>query len=151
MLRMALRRYTPILLLLLLCTSCANQMESDLVSAAARGDTENVKLLLAGGANIEAHANDDWTALTSASEKGHLETVKTLLDSGAKVNGQEGGGNTALFWAAFHGHSDIVEVLLAAGADVDLKCPKCLSPLEGAKAGNHLEVTILLERAGAKQ
>src|SRR5262245_37237519 len=89
-------KHTFVTIVFLICICCTTAQNRDLVSAAAQGNTEVVKALLARGANIEAHANDDWTPLTIASREGHLETVRVLLESGARVDSHEGGGNTAL-------------------------------------------------------
>ena len=95
--------------------ACERQIDKDLVSAAADGDTNKVESLLRSGAGIEAHANDDWTALTIAAQKGHFDTVKLLLEKGAKVNAKEGGGHTALFWAEQSDHREIADLLQKAG------------------------------------
>lgn len=94
---------------------CQRRVEQELISAAAEGNTKLVETLLEKGANIEARANDDWTALTIAAREGHIETVELLLKKGAKVNATEGGGHTALFWADKYHHKDIVELLIKAG------------------------------------
>jgi hypothetical protein len=56
------------LALLLAMGFCGRQIDRDLVSAAADGNSVAVKRLLEEGANIEARELDDWTALTIASD-----------------------------------------------------------------------------------
>jgi len=59
-------------------------------------DTENVKLLLKNGADVNARDKQDMTALMWASERGHTEMVKLLLENGADVNANNNDGQTAL-------------------------------------------------------
>ena|SRR5713226_6623630 len=103
--------------ILLVCSvgSCERQIDKDLVSAAADGDTKKVEALLRNGAKIEARANDDWTALTIAAERGYVEIVRLLLEKGARVNAKEGGGHTPLFWAERNKHKEVEELLKGAG------------------------------------
>ena len=103
------------IVLVLTVGACERQIDKDLVSAAANGDTSKVESLLAEGANIEAHANDDWTALTIAAERGRVDTVRFLLEKGARVNAKEGGGHTPLFWAERNNHKEVAELLKSAG------------------------------------
>jgi ankyrin repeat protein len=86
-----------------------------LVDAAAEGDAATVQKLLDGGANVDAHARDDWTPLTSAAREGKLDVVKLLLKRGANVNAKEGGGHTAVFWAKKYQHHDVEQALIDAG------------------------------------
>jgi uncharacterized protein len=110
-----IRKLFVIFLLASSFVACTNRkLQSELVDAAASGRTADVERLLAQGAPLDGHANDDWTPLTVAAREGHLETVKVLLAKGAAVNAKEGGGHTALFWAQRYGHPDVVRVLLSA-------------------------------------
>ena len=59
-------------------------------------DTENVKLLLKNGADVNTRDEQDMTALMWASERGHTEMVKLLLENGAHVNAKDVYGYTAL-------------------------------------------------------
>lgn len=88
-------------------------MGYQLVTAAATGMTELVKLALDSGSNI--HFQDDL-ALRSASFTGNVEIVKYLVDKGANV---QAAGNEALLYAAKQQNDDVVEFLLAKGADID--------------------------------
>lgn len=58
---------------------------SPLISAARRGHLEVVKVLLAGGANINLIDYGVGTALYWAANDGQLEMIKFLIDHGAKL------------------------------------------------------------------
>lgn len=103
------------LLTFALMCGCTRERDRDLVHAAATGNTHGVVSLLSAGANIEARANDDWTALTVAAREGHADVVRVLLKHGAAVNAKEGGGHTALFWATKYNRTEVIALLKAAG------------------------------------
>ena len=125
---------------------CASEKDGELVIAAGTGNTELVRSLIEQGANIEAHAVDDWTPLTAASRGGHVEVVKILLKSHANINAVEGGGNTALFWAVFNGHTEVVKVLLQHGADTAKKAENGRLPVDVASEKKYDEIFLLLQR-----
>lgn len=58
--------------------------------AAAFGEAEAVRALIAGGADVYAQMGADWTALKWAAYGGHVETVRVLIASGADVNAKGG-------------------------------------------------------------
>lgn len=57
-----------------------------LFMAAANGQAEVVKALLAAGANANDTRGDGSSALRVASERKHIVTVQLLLAAGAAVN-----------------------------------------------------------------
>jgi uncharacterized protein len=111
-----LRSLAAILVVFLLL-ACDRQIDKDLVSAAATGDTKTVQRLLAEGADIETIQAKEWTPLTAAASEGKIEVVKLLLASGADPNRPAPGGVRAFELAALSRHLDIVKLLLSSGAD----------------------------------
>jgi ankyrin repeat protein len=100
---------------------------SVLSAAAANGNQEMVKLLLARGAKIDTFRGRKKTALQAAAANGHFDIVKLLLDHGAKVNAQGywyqgilGPGN-ALSVAMENGNDDIAALLRSKGAKLPEK------------------------------
>ena len=57
---------------------------------------EEVKTLVAQGANIEYRDPQDRTALMNAANIGSLELVKYLVEKGANINSNDEKGDTAL-------------------------------------------------------
>jgi len=90
--------------------------------AAGNGQAEAVRLLLDGGADVNARVGRSVTALIQAALMGRTEVVKTLLARGADVNAYDGRGAMALhasLVSTVHGCKvDVVRALLAAGAQV---------------------------------
>jgi ankyrin repeat protein/beta-lactamase regulating signal transducer with metallopeptidase domain len=84
--------------------------------AARDGDLEQVKTLIARGANVNTVDKDDLTPLYWAALKGHRDVVEFLLRKGANVNCVEQGDLfTPLHGAACNAHLDMVEFLVDKG------------------------------------
>jgi ankyrin repeat protein len=103
-----------------------------LIYAAFSGHEAVVRLLLDRGADVEAKAEDKWTALIWAAILGHEAIVRLLLDRGADVEAKAGNGRTALTLVASLGYEAVVRLLLDRGADVEAKDGGGLSPQVGA-------------------
>ncbi|MBI2688414.1 MAG: ankyrin repeat domain-containing protein [Acidobacteria bacterium] len=88
-----------------------------LILAAYHGDLENVKMLLAAGADVHARDKSGRTALMGAAFKGHVEIARLLLARGARVDDADGIGATPLMFAALTGRGEMVDLLLASGAN----------------------------------
>jgi ankyrin repeat protein len=69
--------------------NAAMQLDYELLQAAYKGDTPNVRAALGRVANIEVRVGQyGFTPLMYASANGHLGTVRYLIGKGAKVNAQ---------------------------------------------------------------
>ncbi len=112
-------------------------INSELISAANRGDLPAVKAALKNGANI--HANDD-VALRWAAANGHFEIVALLLENGANIHA---GADQALRSAAENEHFEIVALLLENGANIHAWDEVAL--LLAAQNGRFEMVALLLE------
>ena len=89
-----------------------------IVEAARRGDVAAVRVLLEGGADVNAAQGDGMTALHIAAETGNLEVAELLIEAGADVEAQTRiGGYTPLHVAAAAANTGFVRALLDAGAD----------------------------------
>jgi ankyrin repeat protein len=81
-----------VLLLPLLGTDARLQspsLDTQLLTAAGRGDVAGVADLLDKGADINAENWRGASPLCSASEHGYVDVVKLLLDRGADVNARD--------------------------------------------------------------
>ncbi|MDI6812191.1 MAG: ankyrin repeat domain-containing protein [Desulfitobacteriaceae bacterium] len=82
-----------------------------LMVAAAAGRTDNVRLLLDNGADINARDQEGRTALMWAAKAGKKDTVKFLLEGGADADAVDHEGNRALEHAK---SEDIMNLLFRA-------------------------------------
>jgi ankyrin repeat protein len=122
----------------------------DLLSEAGWGHTEQIRVLLDGGADVNTRGDNGDTPLIAAAFLGHSETVKLLLEKGADVNAKNNLGSTALIEAAATDKPKIVEMLATAGADTSARNITGLTALDVAQRENHIEMVRLLKSIAAK-
>ena len=94
--------------------------EPPLVASGARGDVENLDLLLMAGCKLDSATEDGGaTALHMACMMGHLEYARRLVadEPGADLLllRKDDRGNTGLFHAAKRGHLRVVKLMLERG------------------------------------
>lgn len=63
------------------------RINKELYRACHDGNLQEVKRLLAAGADSNAMSKFDFFPLSIAAHQGHLEVVRCLLDNGADING----------------------------------------------------------------
>ena len=95
----------------------ADTAACELASAAALGQTDTVRQLLAQGISANATDEDGEPALVKAAFVGHAEIVRLLLSAGADPDASGDDWN-ALAHAAAQGHAEICTLLAAHGADL---------------------------------
>jgi ankyrin repeat protein len=117
----------------------ANECHKDIVK----------RLLDTGKADVNAQADEEYTALLLVSGKGHVDLVELLLNAGAAVNPQDEEGWSALMGAAFSGDKDVVELLLDAGADINARDMDGSTALSTAVPRGHKDIAELLLNVGA--
>ena len=119
--------------------------------AAAGGQNEIVKLLIAKGADVSAKTDNGVTPLHSAARGGQKEIVELLIAKGEEVNVKSSSGYTPLHSAASYGQKEIVELLITKGADVSAKTDNGVTPLHfaGGSTVGSMEVAGLLIAKGA--
>ena len=88
--------------------------ETALHIAAAKGDAEMVRALIAARADVNAVALTGETPLLKAASKGCAGTARALLDAGARVTLKDNTGETPLTVAARLGHREVVRLLRSA-------------------------------------
>ena len=117
---------------------CEQSLENQLADSVVRCDFDNVKSLIAKGADINAQntywsdISDSILMLTSgfefgerrvlicAEEEAHirLDIAKFLIEKGADINAKNKYNQTALIWAAYKGDIDMIELLIEKGANI---------------------------------
>ena len=116
---------------------------ADLINAAKAGDVQRMRVVLHGGATVDARA------LMEASSHGHAEAVLMLLERGADVNAASSGGWTALMGASCRGHAEVATLLLERGANVNAAKDDNSTALNMARINGHTELAELLQERGA--
>jgi len=86
--------------------------------AAREGLLDQVKALVAGGADVNEQNAHGITALELAAQQGHSEVLRFLLNNGADARLRNRYGHGPLFHAVCRGDRPAAELLLARGADV---------------------------------
>ncbi|EKX50186.1 hypothetical protein GUITHDRAFT_67066, partial [Guillardia theta CCMP2712] len=98
--------------------------ETPLHLASIRGRSECVRLLLQGGATVNAQDRDKrWSPLHCCAREGSLETFRVLMEYRADPNLQDLTGSTSLHVSARFGTYELLEPLAAAGSVLDFQRP----------------------------
>ncbi|MGI9558178.1 MAG: ankyrin repeat domain-containing protein, partial [Thermodesulfobacteriota bacterium] len=120
-------------------------------------NSEIIKALIRGGADVSARNTFDRTALMleAGSSKPNLEIIKVLIRSGADVNTKSSAhpysGSTPLMFAARNNNRKVAEILIKAGADVSARSEEDGSTvlMSAALANSNSEIIKVLIRSGA--
>ncbi|CAM9281706.1 unnamed protein product [Chrysoparadoxa australica] len=121
-----------------------------LIIAAANGHEACVRVLLDGGADLNAAKVNGYTALMDAAQEGHLSVLQLLLQRGAGVHKQSNDvGINALMAACNRGHTTCMAALLDAGADINGSMAYGCTALFVAAQKGHLDALQLLLQRGA--
>lgn len=90
--------------------------------AAANGNVQVIRTLIAHGAQVNAKNSSGETPLHLAARFGHVDAVQYLLYSGANLHQKTNYTKaTALMAAAEMGHASVIRMLMAAGANKNEK------------------------------
>ncbi|MGH1287527.1 ankyrin repeat domain-containing protein [Bacillus toyonensis] len=92
-------------------------METALLAATEKNETNTVISLLKQGANINATDSQGRTPLMIATYKNDIKIAKALIDAGADVNIQDNMKNNPFLYAGAEGYLDILKLTIDAGAD----------------------------------
>ncbi len=92
-----MRQRLSVSLILFLLVAYANAQPTDLVQASKRGDTAQVKGLLASGVNVNMRDSGGRTALHEAAATENVELFKLLIAAGADIRAKDNNGVTPEF------------------------------------------------------
>lgn len=107
--------------------------------AAFFGRSELVKLLIEGGADVNAVADNPTRVcpLHSAAALGDVGICRQLLAAGARPDARQQAGYTALMSAALHGNREMADILLESGADKTISSEGGKTAADFAREGQH--------------
>ena len=124
--------------------------EPPIMVASRTGDVETIKVLLAGGAPVNATETErGQTALMWAVAEGNAEAANVLIEHGADVNARSRNGFTPLLFAVRKGDASSVRTLLAAGASPNEKASDGTPVAFVAIMNGHYELAAALFDHGA--
>lgn len=126
------------------------ELDKALVKAVRAGLIEDVRGLLADGADPNAKTGAGRTVLMTAAYNGNRRIVNLILAEGVNVNEADSNQNTALMDAAFSGDVELAKSLLARGADPKYAAKSGTTALTVAKARGHLAMVQFLESLSAE-
>jgi cytohesin len=95
------------------------QTGADLFAAVKAGNVEEVRRLLATGADSKVRDDRGAAPLQWAAVLGSKEIAELLIARGADINATDRAGLTALHAAAYQGRREVAELLLLNGAQVN--------------------------------
>jgi ankyrin repeat protein len=89
--------------------------------ALRRGSIDQLRRLVASGADVDSRDGYGQTGLMLAAREGYATLVEWLVNHGAALDHTAKYGLSALMLAVIGGHTDVVRILSAAGADLCLR------------------------------
>lgn len=123
-----------------------------LVRVAERGYTDIARLLLAGGAYVDAaNPSPRYTALICAAKNGHCDTVNLLLEHGADIEAETIVGTTALLAATIAGQTEVVSLLLRVMKERGIIPRQGLGALAIARERGFYEIVRQFKEAGIEE
>lgn len=130
-------------------------LDRALISAAERGDTAEVRRLIATGGNVNAQDENRNSAYLVAGARGQTDVLKLTLAAGADLKSTNRYGGTALIPACHYGHVETVRELLKTKIDIDhVNNLGWTALLEAVILGDggprHVEIVEMLVARGAR-
>ena len=117
-------------------------------AAIAEGDSEMVRILVDGGADVDSADIFGEPALHAAIDGRNREMVRILVEAGADVDAKNNFGDPALHMAISEGDSESVRTLVEAGANVRATNAFGDSALSRAVQEGNSEILEILTEAG---
>jgi len=121
----------------------------NLMIAASKGYTNEIKRLIASGADLSAETDQGVTPLIFAVSNNQTNAVKELIAQGSDVNKSDVNkrttqNETPLLIAVKNQNPEIAEALIRAGADIDATDGYKATPLHYASVYGYLEIVDML-------
>ena len=136
--------------LCVLCVLCvpdsagaAAQTES-LSDAVLYGRANDVRRLIAAGANVDETDPTGMTPLMVAASQGETAIARLLMAAKADVNAASEDGGTALMRAASANRVEVMKLLISGGANVNAKTSGGMTPMMVAAFGGYADAVKAL-------
>lgn len=121
----------------------------ELLRAIHRAEIEDLKAMIADGADLNAQSNE-WSPAMQACADGQLKALRLLIAAGADVNARGERGMTPLMIAAEENDEACLAALLKAKADLEVLDDHGRSALGYAAGYGSAECVERLLKAGAR-
>ncbi|XP_046983718.1 cortactin-binding protein 2-like [Schistocerca americana] len=118
-----------------------------LIEAAEEGAVEEVRALLAAGADVRERDERRRTALHRAAWRGDAVVVRLLLSAASDPNARTPEGWTPLHCAAYYGRTEAAAALLQAGADRGVRTNDGKTPLDIASRQSGQQLVEMLTQS----
>lgn len=105
--------------LLVIGPASASGENADLVEAAANNSLDEIKILIAGGCDVDSRDSGGRTPLMAAIEKNHIEAVNFLISRGADLNARDKIGWSPMLYAVTNDRFDTAAYLIEKKVSVD--------------------------------
>ena len=125
------------------------EYKNPVTAAVQNEDVDELRDLIARGANVNEKEDDGTSPLAAAVENGNLEIVRILLDFGAKVNARDDDKRTPLMMLDDDASVELASALIDAGAKVKVTDDEGNTPLILAARDVKPDVLKVLIDAGA--
>ncbi len=135
----------------LLTGSALEEANNALFQAVVTGNIDEVKSLIAEGADINAENRMRWTPLHTAIRNRKQEIAELLIAEGADVNKTDNRGMTPLIVAVDAGQKEIVELLVPRVENINAMGSRGDNALSLAQKRRNTEIVDLLVKHGAKE
>lgn len=89
----------------------------DMLAAAARGDAEGLKRLIAAGAPLDPVDAQKQTPLLVAVQNNHLAAASVLIEAGSDINAQAANRDTPWLLAGARGRTEMLRRMIPKGPD----------------------------------
>jgi len=120
------------------------ELNKQLIAAAERGDTSEIRKLLQDGADRDVQDDRGRTPLMAATNGNHADTVQALIEAGADINIRDDRSDNPFLYAGAEGLLDILKLAIQAGADTKLTNRYGGTALIPAAERGHVEIVETL-------
>ena len=93
----------------------------DMLAAAARGDAEGLKRLIAAGAPLDPVDAQKQTPLLVAVQNNHLAAAIVLIEAGSNINAQATNKDSPWLLAGARGRTEMLRRMISKGPDFSLR------------------------------
>ena len=104
-----------------MASSQQQNLGRDMLAAAARGDAEGLKGLIAAGAPLDPVDAHKQTPLLVAVQNNHLSAAIALIEAGSNINAQAANMDSPWLLAGARGRTEMLRRMISKGPDFSLR------------------------------